>query len=502
MSETERDSYFLDFANRHMVEKVHDTRAGGAVSPREIAEDPDLRNLVEETFKSNIPAGYTYFGQFIDHDITFDPTPLQMRRNDPSGIHNFRTPRLDLDSVYGRGPDDQPYLYDQSDKGKMLIGVVMGSRVREGKVVPSRLRDLPRNAQGRALIGDMRNEENAIVSQIHLAFLLAHNTLVDRAKNKGLPDAFGAARRTLCWLYQYIAWNDFIKRVTGDETQRRALRLVEAGGKSAQWELGLKDVYNWKDQPFMPVEFSAAAYRFGHSMVRNEYRMNESIRTSNKFVPLFDGNPAESADDLRGFQPMRDNNVIQWDWFLNMTTSRAEDGFPQMARKIDSKLANALAFLPQASRPMNLLAYRNLKRGVALGLPAGTTMAQKYGLNPLKLQRGEPDALWFYILREAADDSNGESAGNKLGPLGSLIVCATFAGLLLGDPSSYFNIAPRWTPESDDLLIKGTRNADNVDGDPVNGESGKLTWTLASIIRIAGLPVDLTEFEAQDSPST
>src|ERR1700733_620232 len=62
--------------------------------------------------ESGIPALYTYLGQFIDHDITFDPVSQLTKSQDPDGLVDFRTPALDLDNVYGRGPGDQPYMYD------------------------------------------------------------------------------------------------------------------------------------------------------------------------------------------------------------------------------------------------------------------------------------------------------------------------------------------------------------------------------------------------------
>ena len=151
------DKHFEDYARGSMVEVPNKV-------PREIAEDATLRNQLEKKFSSKIPAGYTYFGQFVDHDITFDPASSLVRQNDPNGLLNFRTPRLDLDNVYGRGPDDQPYLYDAKDKAKMLIGKIPGA---------TKLRDLPRNSQGSAMVGDMRNDENSMVSQIQLGFLLA-----------------------------------------------------------------------------------------------------------------------------------------------------------------------------------------------------------------------------------------------------------------------------------------------------------------------------------------
>ncbi len=455
VAEHELDAYLLDVANTRMIERP-------GLLPSDIAGCADLTEELDQAFGSDTPAGYTYFTQFVDHDVTFDPTSSLMRLNDPRAATSFRTPRLDLDNVYGRGPHESPYLFNQNDRGKLLIGAIAGTR----------LRDLPRNAQGRALIGDMRNDENAMVSQLQLAFLLAHNTLVDRARQKGMADAFESARTSLRWLYQWVVWNDFLKRVTLDEVRSAALQLTTKPGGRKVWELGLDDIYSWTQQPFIPVEFAVAAYRFGHAMVRNSYQTNQPHRGVRSFAPIFDNSGRRDPDDLRGFRPLCKENTLQWDWFLPMTSSSG--AFPQTARRIDTRLANALAFRHDAEpgNPMNVLAFRTLKRGFAFGLPSGTDMAHKYCMTPLVLDEGEPDALWYYLLREA---ENG--GGQTLGRLGSSIVCATFAGLLKGDPHAYLNMWPCWTPDQDDLLCPGK---DNID-DP--------SWTLASIIRLAGLPV-------------
>lgn len=448
--EAAQDQFFLDFANNQMV----DAPAGS---------------------DSNTPAGYTYFGQFIDHDLTFDPTPLTMRAVDPNGILNFRTPRFDLDCVYGRGPADQPYMFDSANPGKMLIGTIAGTN----------LRDLPRNSQGRALIGDMRNDENSMVSQLQLAFLLAHNELVDRAQAAGMADPFAAAQKTLRWLYQWLVWNDFITRIAADEVVNCALKLETTCDGRKIWELGIKDVFRWKKQPYMPVEFSGAAYRFGHSMVRNTYETNHPHRGAGNPVQIFDNTGAADPDDLRGFRPMKPSNVIQWDWFFDMTSSSGS--FPQKAQKIDTKLADALTKLHEgpAGSPLNVLAFRNLKRGVNLGLPSGPDVADKLCINKVAIDESvEPASLWYYILKEA-EKLPSANAGQMLGRLGSVIVCSVFAGILKGNPCSWVNIDPCWTPDDDPLLKPGQ---DNIDGNK---------WTVASIIRLSGLPVDAGDVTAQ-----
>src|SRR6202521_1088218 len=128
--------------------------------------------------ESGIPALYTYLGQFVDHDITFDPASSLQRQDDPDALTDFRTPAFDLDNVYGRGPDDQPYMYDGTN------GFLLGSKLQGGS--DPKATDLPRNNANpsRALIGDPRNDENAIVSQLQGLFLRFHNRSV--ADNPGL----------------------------------------------------------------------------------------------------------------------------------------------------------------------------------------------------------------------------------------------------------------------------------------------------------------------------
>src|SRR5215469_4910316 len=160
------------------------------------------------TDNPRIPAGFTFLGQFVAHDITADRSLLlhHARLNE---LRNFRTPRLDLESLYGAGPTGSPYLYDIDDMDKFLLGV--NDR--------DEMKDLPRNRQGRALLGDARDDVHLIISQLHLAFLKFHNAIVDYLRNKGVQKAnvFGEAQRLVRWHYQWIVVNEFLPLTAGEE---------------------------------------------------------------------------------------------------------------------------------------------------------------------------------------------------------------------------------------------------------------------------------------------
>ena len=419
---------------------------------------------------ANLPAGYTYLGQFIDHDITFDPTSSLMRANDPNRLRNFRTPRLDLDSVYGKGPNASPYLYDadrSSPSGDGFTGFFL-----IGKGASGQEDDLPRNSRGTALIGEPRNDENIIVSQIQLSILKLHNRVLDNIvgdPNQGATqEQFQEAQRIVRWFYQYIVWNDFVKRIVADTVFNEVLQ------KEAGVYVLKNRFYDWKQAPYIPVEFSVAAYRFGHSLVRPGYQINIRLGVGVE-KPIFDPLNPGAEDDLHGGRPLPENHTLQWDWFLQFPSSGGP--FPQNTRQIDTKLSSSVFRIPtDGFGGNNPLAFLNLVRGWRMELPAGPAVAKAMGVRPLDVA-GNQQALWYYILKEAETLPDGK-AGQMLGPVGGRIVTEVFAGLLKGDPLSYVNCDPNWTPAQEPHLPFNVPD-DNRDD-----------WEFADLIKAAGMPID------------
>jgi hypothetical protein len=379
-----------------------------------------------------VPAGYTYLGQFIDHDLTFDPVSQLGRDNDPDALVDFRTPRFDLDSLYGSGPRDQPYLYDWRDARHQGVRLLLGGGRWPGQAAV----DLPRNDQQAALVGDPRNDENVIVGQIHLLFLRFHNAVVAWLQSKDDNNAIEAddlleeAQRLVRWHYQWVVRHDYLPTVAGTRLDGFTRRH-----------------FTWRDGPFMPVEFSGAAFRFGHSMVRPDYVLNDDHPAG---VPIL---PAPgSKDDLRGARPLPAAHVIQWHRFF--PPPGAKDTTFDQSLNIDRQLAAPLAAVPPRGEA---LARLNLRRGRALGLPAGRDVAHALGLPELTdaqlalddvaeparsaLLRATP--LWYWLLCEA----RATARGKHLGPVGRRLVAEVLIGLLEGDPQSYLSQWPAWRPE-------------------------------------------------------
>ena len=414
-----------------------DLLSGLASSMVEDQTIPDDENL---NTSPRLFAGFTFIGQFIDHDITFDNTPLELQQVDPDARVNFRTPRYDLDSIYGRGPVQEPGFYDPADPDKLLLGLNVNGVL-----------DVPRNGAGRAVIPESRNDENLIVVQLHQAFARFHNRLVDQARSQGVrPEwVFETARRLTRWHYQWAVTHDFLPRIVGDDLVGAAGSVYkEVAGKPPVINLSYYRPTNKSGRPFMPVEFAVAAYRFGHSMVRPFYVINQASLDRGG-VPVFG---ADGGFNLNGGRPIPPDLVVEWKNILPVDPS-----FPaRKPRKIDTRLSLPLSALPAAvvppPDPTTNLAVRNILRGKHVGIPSGQQVAQAMRVPVLSNSIlglsndpgwGREAPLWFYILKEA---ELPPYKAERLGPVGGRIVAEVLVGLLQRDPNSYLYLNAAWKP--------------------------------------------------------
>jgi hypothetical protein len=272
-------------------------------------------------------AGWPIFGQFVAHDITADRSILRSHTN-TAELHNARSPRLNLECLYGDGPTGHPFLYQRDDPAKFLLGL-------DGA-------DVQRNAEGIAVIGDPRNDSHMLMSQLHLAMLKAHNAFVDEARLLGVANdrVFDEAARQLRWHYQWLVLNEFLPVLVGQTLADQVLR------EGPRWFRPAHD-------GFIPLEFADAAYRYGHAQIRHRYQLN--LQTD----------PVRLFPDLLGFRAIPREHMVDWTLFfdaLGATTA-------QRSKKIDGKLVRALNELPVAVtgeceiEDYHSLAVRDLQRG-------------------------------------------------------------------------------------------------------------------------------------------
>jgi hypothetical protein len=422
---------------------------------------------------SAIPAGYTYLGQFLDHDLTFDKSALGDSANvSVAELVDGRSPSLDLDSLYGRGPQDSPEFY-ADDKIHLHRGKTVPSFPADGIADKEQIGfDLPRRANGKALIPDPRNDENLVVAQTQNAFIRFHNRVVDTLAADGVPagQLFARARETVVRHYQWMVRSDFLPRivraaiVTDVFTNgRKVIETAPAAG----------------EPPTMPVEFSVGAYRLGHSMVRAAYDWNRVFDDGGGTLDLlfeFTG----TSGGLGGGTRLPTNWIADFRRLYDFREAGRNDLRPlvggrlklNVARRIDTLLSDPLANLPPGSignpEPKAIrrnLAYRNLTRARMLRLATGQDMAaliQSKGvaLTPLTstqiiegrggavltaldptqraaLARDTP--LWFYALREA------EFKSGVLSGVGGRIVAETFHRAIEGSTISIL-ADPTWHP--------------------------------------------------------
>ncbi|WP_426293349.1 peroxidase family protein [Dyadobacter endophyticus] len=377
---------------------------------------------------SELPAAYTYLGQFIDHDISRDAAsdditkaPFHALCFEPihpdrlnTELKNVRSGTFDLDSVYEGDPPLENGMFKIGEVSYALPQIA-------NKDIAN---DLPRMCDGskKAAIGDSRNDENTIIAQLHVAMLKFHNAVMQK-RNCG----FVEARRIVRQHYQWIVLHDFLKKICDAEIVDEILTK------------GNKFYKPTADNFFMPVEFSAAAYRFGHSMVREVYNFNQAHDATN-LAQLF--RFSGSSGDLGGMPTLQRDWIIEWERFLPF----GRDNYNK-ARRIDTRLSSALHQLTGPGIGIfQILAKINLLRGYLLSLPTGQAVArailkeenvlteeqilnnataeERAALASAGLHIKTP--LWYYVLAEASI----QHGGAHLGKLGSTIVAETIIGLM------------------------------------------------------------------------
>ncbi|MBB3674400.1 peroxidase family protein [Modestobacter versicolor] len=456
---------------------------------------------VEHADADGVPAGYTYLGQFVDHDLTKDVTGKALGTElTVEALLQGRSPTLDLDSLYGRGPW---HLYDRkyySGDAHLRMGVTAGSPFPPADPVAQADQpgfDLPRvgvdptrpqtAADKRApLIPDARNDENLAVAQTHLAFIRFHNRVVDTLAADGVAedDLFEQARRIVVRHYQWMMATDYLPRICDpavvEDVFTHGRRFFEA------------DAPYPACRPTMPIEFSVAAFRLGHSQVRGRYQWNRVFSTGGPGGPatllqLFAFSGVSGALDNLSLQQLDEPDAspeslrLPSNWIADFgrlydfaEAQRPEltpDGGPDRAKRIDTGLVDPLAQLPAGSfggrapeapstAMQRNLAFRNLKRAAMVDLASGPQLAAMMQVEPLTreqvltgagdvvvtgLSTEQADALvertplWFYVLREA------ELNGGRLAGVGARIVAEVFHRAMEGSCTSIVR-EPGWRP--------------------------------------------------------
>jgi hypothetical protein len=462
---------------------------------------------------SNIPAGYTYLGQFIAHDITLEKDPLKTNGEiDLSKQENSCNPCLTLDSLYGEGPESKKSqdLYEK-DKKKFKIGLTQGNEICPNDY----LNDLPRKGDNSrnseeptdAIIADPRNDDNLVVAQTTLAFLKFHNALVYENPGK----SFEEIRRKVTLYYQAIILYDYLPQILYKGVLDDVLQYGRKFYKDDKDKLINKE----NEKVFVPIEFSVAAYRMGHSMIRPSYEWNQFHNsTTNNAASLLDFFTFSSIND-RTYEEKRNLSftsrlpsdwIIDWERFYDF--KKKEGKQLNYARKLDTNMAMELNRLPQfqlTKERYPSLITRDLLRGLLVSLPTGQAVAKAIGetlakaksmgetlstppvsvLTPEQIRQDSTEELdqflqnsqfdtntplWYYIQRE----SMIEQEGNRLGIVGSYIVAETFVGLIEHSKTNILD--PKVKEELPDLklesfsmldLLKRIPNHIDPLGDPV-----------------------------------
>jgi len=428
---------------------------------------PDLQGLIklgramtrgpEPEDNPDLPAGYTYLIQFIAHDLSFAqingvPAGGMVLADIPQG----RSPSLDLDCLYGKRLEDAP-LYKDKD-GRLQLGPTTPTSKDQAQAVYEndlRRDDANKENPRKALIADPRNDDNLVVAQTHVAFTKFHNAVTDLLAGQGLSGSklFEATRKKVIQHYQWIVLKDFLPRIIDETVLDDAIK-------------GLKFFTPGTEKtPFMPIEFSFAAFRLGHSMVGASYEWNRifhspkrnEYKDAAKLHQLFDLTGANGTMD--GIYPTLPTRwIIDWTRFYDFPgMGRAANRAKKIGTRLTAALDDVFSIVTDIPKEYRSLPVLDLIRGAKLGLPTGQEVAHamnaSWRLPPGDIAQGphagilkdhgfdQRTPLWYYVLREAEFYDV-----KRLGPVGGRIVAETFIGILRASDYSILD-EKDWRPD-------------------------------------------------------
>lgn len=402
-----------------------------------------------------IDAGWTYFGQFIAHDLT-------LRRE-----LGEKKPRLNLDCLYGFGPRANAHLYEvdaNGDSSFQGICFALDSYPYQGSKVP----DVFRIGNDVPVMADVRNDDNFIINQLHCAFLQFHNKMAEFFKENKEPaeTLFSRTRQFVTWTYQWIIVNEYLNLLTGEVADT----LIK---KKDYKILSKKD----RDKgPALLPEFIAAALRMGHSQAREVYTINAYQEN----IPVF-GN--ENMLSLMGFKRDENRGPLDWRFFFNFD----DQPMLQKSRPIDLFLASPMRNIPFPRHNTLNIGQINIKRSEQYKMiiqPKDLLTLNELGIKTIpdfatalhslypadsvwedwniykeKLLKLPGWPLWIFLLLEARVAGKCslelEDIDQQLGPLGAQIVAEQLVWILQKDSLSYLRQCSNWHPMQE-LLGKYT----------------------------------------------
>jgi len=407
---------------------------------------------------STIPAGYTYLAQFIAHDLTFNGFTIPGEKK--SKNQNFRTPALDLDSVYGKNPSTSPYLYDFKENcilfklNKRTFKTTIKRNKRDKYDAYFEYLDLPRYDEV-ALIPDPRNAEHILLRSLQLLFMIYHNTLTKKIikKKKDNIDPFhlfSEIKKNVIKVYHDIIQHDLLPSLISNKLIKKERKNILKG----------KGIYQNKEIS-IPISFSFAAFRFGHSMVRPLYNFTE-FGTKKNF--------GDSIIKPKKKKLLTSPYINFNQFFFSPKNRNSKSNLSELITPwITSELEDFKE--TKKNRSLNIvgidLIKRNLISGFMVKLPSGQSTAKQLGIKKKNIYSldflddlafkipnipfdyypfSKHSPLWLYILYETyflnekkwkkrkkeEDEGIGSLSKHKdkLGPVASMITLKVILGIL------------------------------------------------------------------------